>query len=66
MITSIYTGSVKLNKTDKNFKQYLIVSNDTGVLLVEHGLFVLSFDSFKEFKEQTEYENITHIGDVNI
>lgn len=67
MITSLYTADVKLNKTDKNYKRVIIIMNSKeGVLIVENTLFVLSFDSFEEFKKEIDYNDIRHIGDVNI
>ena len=67
MVTSLYTADVKLNKTDKNYKRVIIIMNSKeGVLIVENTLFVLSFDSFEEFKKEIDYNDIRHIGDVNI
>lgn len=66
MITSLYTALVKLNEKDKDYTKYLVVVNNTGALLVNQGLFVLSFDTFDDFKNQTDYKELTHIGDTNI
>lgn len=66
MVTSLYTAQIKLNKEDKNYKSYLLIRNESGVLLVNNGLFVISFNSFDDFKNLTEYNNIKHIGDINI
>ena len=67
MVTSLYTADVKLNKTDKNYKRVIIIMNSKeGVLIVENTLFVLSFESFEEFKKEIDYNDIRHIGDVNI
>ena len=66
MVSSLYTALVKLNKNHKEFTKYLLVVNDTGALLVDHGLFVLSFDTFDKFKSRTEYKELKHIGDINI
>ena len=68
MVTSLYTANIKLNKSDKDYKKYLVVMNDTGVLILEHALYVLSFATTKEFKTQVDVENnnLNHIGDINI
>lgn len=42
MKTELYIGKVKLNDTDKP-KKWLIAINDNGVLLIDNGLFVISF-----------------------
>lgn len=68
MVTSLYTADIKLNKFDKNYKRYLVAINETGVLLVEHNLFVLSFDNAEEFKKEVDIKdnNLNHIGEINI
>ena len=67
MVTSLYTADVKLNKTDKDYKRVIVIMNsEEGVLIVQNTLFVLSFESFEEFKKQIDYNDIRHIGDVNI
>lgn len=66
MVTSLYTANVKLNKNHKEYTKYLLVVNDTGVLLVDHGLFVLSFDTFDEFKAQEDYKDLKYIKDIEL
>ena len=66
MFSSLYTALVKLNKKHKEYTKYLLVVNDTGVLLCDHGLFVLSFDSFDEFKKDVDYNDLRHVGDINL
>lgn len=67
MVTSLYTGDIKLNKADKNYKRVIIIMNpEEGVLVVEKTLFVISFNSFEDFKNQVDYKDINHVGDVNI
>lgn len=68
MVTCLYTANIKLNKSDKNYKKYLVVMNDTGVLLVEYGLFVISFDTLEEFRKQVDIEdnNLNSLGEINI
>ena len=43
MITSLYTANAKLNATDKDYKKYIIIQNEEGVLMVDKGLYSLSF-----------------------
>ena len=43
MITSLYTADVKLNATDKDYKKYIIIQNEEGILMVDKGLYSLSF-----------------------
>ena len=46
MVTSLYTADVKLNKTDKDFHRMLVIYNpEEGILLVNRGLFSISFES---------------------
>ena len=66
MVSSLYIGLIKLNKENKEYTKYLLVSNDTGVLLVDHGLFVLSFDSFEELYKNTVYKDIKRIGNIEL
>ena len=67
MVTSLYTALIKLNKTDKDYRKViLVVHPEEGVLIVQHTLFVLSFDSFDEFKKEVDYNELRHIGDVNL
>ena len=48
MITTIELAKVKLNPTDTP-KSSIIITNDEGVLIVDKGLFSLSFDSEKVY-----------------
>ena len=68
MVTSLYTVDVKLNKTDKNYHKYLIVYNHTeGILLVNRGLFSISFDNEDALtSSDVEIINKRHIGDINL
>lgn len=67
MVTSLYTADVKLNKTDKDFRRVLMLYNpEDGVLLVEHGLFSISFLTLDNFVSQVEVKDKRHIGDINL
>lgn len=68
MITSLYTAQIKLNKTDKDYTKYLVAMNPLGVLLMNKGLFVLSFDTEEEFKREVDIldNNLKHIGDISL
>ena len=68
MITSLYTAQIKLNKTDKDYTKYLVAMNPLGVLLMNKGLFVLSFDTEEEFKKEVDIldNNLKHIGDISL
>ena len=67
MVTSLYTADVKLNKTDKDYHKYLIVVNDNGVLMVNRGLFSISFENkIAAFDGDIEVINKKHIGDITV
>ena len=46
----------------KDRKEYIAIENETGVLLVEEGLFVISFNSVEEIPY---YEPIAHLASVS-
>lgn len=66
MITRLYTCQAKLNKSDKDYKKYLAVINDEGVLLVDNELFVISFTTEEEFHKNVDYNDLKHIGDITL
>lgn len=68
MVTSLYTAEIKLNKSDANYKKYLVAMNPNGVLLMDKGLFVLSFFDEQEFRKEVEIKgnNLNHIGDTTL
>lgn len=68
MVTSLYTADVKLNKTDKDYHKYLLVVNPTeGVLMINRGLFSISFNSLDAaFNQDVEVINKKHIGDITL
>lgn len=66
MASTVYTALVKLNKTAKEYTKHAIIVNDTGVLLVNHGLFVVSFDSFDEFKNNVDYTDLTLKTEIDL
>lgn len=68
MVTSLYTADVKLNPTDKDYHRYLIIMNpEEGVLLVNRGLYSLSFESVEALENSdVEIKDKRHIGDINL
>ena len=68
MCTSLYTADVKINPTDKEFHRMLVIYNPTeGILLVNRGLFSISYDSLEALKtSDVEIKNKRHIGDINL
>ena len=67
MVTSLYTADVKLNKTDKNFHKYLIVTSNEGVLMINRGLFSISFMNEEAvLLADVEVKNKKHIGDITL
>ena len=68
MLTSLYTADVKLNPTDKDYHRYLIITNpEEGVLLVNRGLYSLSFESLEALEtSDIEIKDKRLIGDINL
>ena len=68
MVTSLYTAKIKLNKSYKEYKKYLVAINENGVLIMDKGLFVVSFFDEVDFKKSVEIEdnNLKHIGDITL
>jgi hypothetical protein len=68
MITNLYTAKIKLNKEYPNYKNYLVAMNENGVLIMDKGLFVVSFFNEADFKKSVEIEgnNLKHIGDITL
>ena len=67
MVTSLYTADVKLNATDKDYKKYIIIQNEEGVLMVDKGLYSLSFMNEEAvLLANIEIKNKKHIGDITL
>ena len=68
MCTTLFTADVKLNPTDKDFHKMLIIYNPTeGVLLVNKGLFSVSYESLEALKtSDVEIKDKRLIGDINL
>ena len=65
MITSRYTADAKLNTTDKDYKKYIIIQNEEGILMVDKGLYSLSFMNEEAvLLANVEIKNKKHIGDI--
>ena len=68
MVTRLYTAEIKINKSEVDYKKYLIVINYNGVLISDKGLFVLSFFTEEDFKNEVDIKdnNLSHIGDITL
>ncbi len=67
MIISIYTADVKLNATDKDYHKYIVIQNENGVLMVNKGLYSLSFINEEAvLLANVEVKNKKHIGDITL
>lgn len=68
MVTRLYTAEIKINKFEVDYKKYLIVINDNGVLISNKGLFVLSFFTEEDFKKGVDIKDnkLNHIGDITL
>ena len=67
MITNLYTADIKLNATDKDYKKYIIIQNEEGVLMIDKGLYSLSFINEEAILlANIEIKNKKHIGDITL
>ena len=67
MVTSLYTADVKLNKTDKEYTKHLLIVNEEGVLMIDKGLYSLSFMNEEAvLLANVEIKNKKHIGDITL
>lgn len=67
MVTSIYTADVKLNTTDKDYHKYIVIQNENGVLMINRGLFSISFMNEEAILlTDVEVKNKKHIGDITL
>ena len=67
MVTSLYTADAKLNATDKDYKRYIVIQNENGVLMVNRGLFSISFMNEEAILlTDIEVKNKKHIGDITV
>ena len=67
MVTSLYTADIQLNP-GKEAKRCLIIYNEEkGILIVDGGLFSLSFESTDDLmKSDVIITDKRKIGDINI
>ena len=67
MVTSLYTADVQLNP-GKEAKRCLIIYNEEkGILIVDGGLFSLSFESTDDLmKSEVILTEKRHIGDITL
>jgi len=67
MVSSIYTADVKLNATDKDFKKYVVIQNEEGVLMIDKGLYSISFMNEEAILlADVEVKNKKHITDITL
>ena len=68
MVTRLYTAEIKINRSVGDYIKYLVVINDNGVLISDKGLFVLSFFTEEDFKNQVDIKDnkLSHIGDITL
>ena len=67
MVSSIYTADVKLNATDKDYHKYIIIKNEKGVLMINRGLFSISFENKEAvLLSDVEVKNKKHITDITL
>ena len=67
MVSSIYTADVKLNATDKDYHKYIVIQNENGVLMINRGLFSISFMNEEAILlTDVEVKNKKHIGDITL
>lgn len=68
MVTRLYTAEIKINKSVGDYIKYLVAINDNGVLISDKGLFVLSFFTEEDFKNQVDIKDnkLSHVGDITL
>lgn len=68
MVTRLYTAEIKINKSEVEYKKYLVAINDNGVLISDKGLFVLSFFTEEDFKNKVDIKDnkLSHVGDITL
>jgi acetolactate synthase small subunit len=67
MVTSLYTADVKLNTTDKDYHKYIVIQNENGVLMINRGLFSISFMNEEAILlTDVEVKNKKHIRDITL
>lgn len=68
MITTLCVADIKLNKTDKDYRKYLLVINDEGTTIIDEDQFVLSFTytSISEISKNEDIKNIKHVAYVDL
>ena len=67
MVTSLYTADVQLNPGKKAKRCLIIYNKGNGILIVNGGLFSISFESTDDLmKSDVIITNKKHIGDINL
>ena len=67
MVTSLYTADVQLNPGKKVKRCLIIYNEEKGILIVDGGLFSLSFESTDDLmKSEVIITDKRHIGDIAV
>lgn len=67
MVTKLYIADVKLNPTDNKYTKKLLIENENGVLMINRGLFSISFMNEEAITlTNVEVINKKHIGDITL
>lgn len=67
MVTSLYTADVQLNPGKKAKRCLIVYNKENGILIVDGGLFSLSFESIDDLmKSDVIITDKRHIGDITL
>ena len=67
MVTSLYTADVQLNPGKKAKRCLIVYNKENGILIVEKGLFSISFESTDDLmKSDVIITDKRHIGDITL
>ena len=67
MVTRLFTADVQLNPGKKAKRCLIVYNKENGILIVDGGLFSLSFESIDDLmKSDVIITDKRHIGDINL
>ena len=67
MVTSLYSADVQLNPGKKAKHCLIIYNEENGILIVDEGLFIISFESTDNLmKSDVIITNKKHIEDITL
>ena len=68
MSKSVWTAEAKLNKTDKNFRKYVLIFDiEEGIILIDKGFYVITFESLDHARAQgVQIINKKYIGQADL